>query len=805
MLLLLLSQDRSQLLMNNKGSASVFLVFLFATLMGAITVLLECSRYKGIESYAEDVTGAAAQSVMGEYYRPLYEEYHLLFLAYEDAAYAKKHIEDEAKKYMLYSLNPLQDIEEVSVKKKGFPFILPKLEGIEADSIVYATEGRGEIFEEEAVNYMKYKSVGKALQRLKGGLGSIKSLQSSAKILKNKMECEEKIQEAAWSKVELMRLIDGVNVTGITDGNAKIRAEEAFVKMFVIGTPSQEQVGVVNDEVWKKVKRKYVNVENLLREINEEGKEILKLQEQEGVLEREWQALKANEKAKKIQNKEEINKKKEYDELEKKIGEVKKVIEERLSKEKEDCRRFSETLKKAERKTEEALKEIKNIKAGEKQVSEALNKYKTILMESKEKIESGLYNGLSDDLNEMNHAIGKSEDDMNYEEIEKQLKINLKILNAMHGYDNFTVTTQSNSLKLAQSLAVSYLGLVQEYKVNFIRFHYGEITKNAVKNPINSLKELVSSGIANLVLPEGEELSARALDERNIIFPDEVRAGKNILKDIMSNLNKTKRGSEIFNLFADNQGSVNLESVTDAISMLFYKQEHFCNFLERKEQSERCLFYEMEYILNGYEKDSDNMEASINKLMMCKTIGNFISIMMDSKKKGMAKETAVLIAGVTGIEPLIYVTQTLILLTWAFEEALVDVAAILQDKQVSVIKGGSEFLIAYSELVTLNRQRVQEKAKQIKEQVKGGMSYEEYLGALLLFNGEKSNLRCMNLINGNMRLCHDKEFSLEKCVYRFKLNAIMGAQRKFLFWQNNSILKRQEIVGTFQVTCEKNY
>lgn len=791
--------------MNNKGSASVFLVFLFATLMGAITVLLECSRYKGIESYAEDVTGAAAQSVMGEYYRPLYEEYHLLFLAYEDAAYAKKHIEDEAKKYMLYSLNPLQDIEEVSVKKKGFPFILPKLEGIEADSIVYATEGRGEIFEEEAVNYMKYKSVGKALQRLKGGLGSIKSLQSSAKILKNKMECEEKIQEAAWSKVELMRLIDGVNVTGITDGNAKIRAEEAFVKMFVIGTPSQEQVGVVNDEVWKKVKRKYVNVENLLREINEEGKEILKLQEQEGVLEREWQALKANEKAKKIQNKEEINKKKEYDELEKKIGEVKKVIEERLSKEKEDCRRFSETLKKAERKTEEALKEIKNIKAGEKQVSEALNKYKTILMESKEKIESGLYNGLSDDLNEMNHAIGKSEDDMNYEEIEKQLKINLKILNAMHGYDNFTVTTQSNSLKLAQSLAVSYLGLVQEYKVNFIRFHYGEITKNAVKNPINSLKELVSSGIANLVLPEGEELSARALDERNIIFPDEVRAGKNILKDIMSNLNKTKRGSEIFNLFADNQGSVNLESVTDAISMLFYKQEHFCNFLERKEQSERCLFYEMEYILNGYEKDSDNMEASINKLMMCKTIGNFISIMMDSKKKGMAKETAVLIAGVTGIEPLIYVTQTLILLTWAFEEALVDVAAILQDKQVSVIKGGSEFLIAYSELVTLNRQRVQEKAKQIKEQVKGGMSYEEYLGALLLFNGEKSNLRCMNLINGNMRLCHDKEFSLEKCVYRFKLNAIMGAQRKFLFWQNNSILKRQEIVGTFQVTCEKNY
>lgn len=801
MLLLLLSQDRSQLLMNNKGSASVFLVFLFATLMGAVTVLLECSRYKGIESYAEDVTGAAAQSVMGEYYRPLYEEYHLLFLAYEDAAYAKKHIEDEAKKYMLYSLNPLQGIEEVSVKKKGFPFILPKLEEIEVDSIVYATEGRGEIFEEEAVNYMKYKSVGKALQRLKGGLGSIKSLQSSAKILKNKMECEEKIQEAAWSKVELMRLIDGVNVTGITDGNAKIRAEEAFVKMFVIGTPSQEQVGIVNDEVWKKVKRKYVNVENLLREINEEGKEILKLQEQEGVLEREWQALKA----KKIQNKEETNKKKEYDELEKKIGEVKKVIEERLSKEKEDCRRFSETLKKAERKTEEALKEIKNIKAGEKQVSEALNKYKTILMESKEKIESGLYNGLSDDLNEMNHAIGKSEDDMNYEEIEKQLKINLKILNAMHGYDNFTVTTQSNSLKLAQSLAVSYLGLVQEYKVNFIRFHYGEITKNAVKNPINSLKELVSSGIANLVLPEGEELSARALDERNIIFPDEVRAGKNILKDIMSNLNKTKRGSEIFNLFADNQGSVNLESVTDAISMLFYKQEHFCNFLERKEQSERCLFYEMEYILNGYEKDSDNMEASINKLMMCKTIGNFISIMMDSKKKGMAKETAVLIAGVTGIEPLIYVTQTLILLTWAFEEALVDVAAILQDKQVSVIKGGSEFLTAYSELVTLNRQRVQEKAKQIKEQVKGGMSYEEYLGALLLFNGEKSNLRCMNLINGNMRLCHDKEFSLEKCVYRFKLNAIMGAQRKFFFWQNNSILKRQEIVGTFQVTCEKNY
>lgn len=768
--------------------------------MGAITVLLECSRYKGVEAYAEDVVESATQSVMAEYYRPLYEEYHLLFLAYEDGKYAQEHIQNKVAEYMSYSLKPSKKIEEIRMKKLLFPFVLPKLENLEVDNLVYATDQEGDIFQKEAVSYMKYKSIDKGLQKLKEGLGSVNSIKSSTEILKKKMDCEEKIQESALNQVELMRLIDGVNVMDITNGRGKvkIRAEEAFVKMFIVGAPSQKRMGIANDTVWKKVKGKYVNVDDLLRRIQGGGKTILELQEQSILLEREQEKLK--------EAKEEADNKEKRRLLDQKIREVNESIEEQLNYIKERCERFSATLNKVEDKTEEALKEIEKLREGEKEVSGVLSEYKEKLEQSKSEMDSELYAGLRDDLAEMNGAVGKSEDGINYEELEQQLKANLEILNAMHGYDNLSITTQYASLHCIQSLAASYLALLQKYEVSSIRFHYGAITENTVKSPIDSLKELVSNGIADLVLPEGEVLSKQVLNERNVVFYEEDEKDENVIQNIMSNLDVTKNVSKIFHLFTDGAENLELDSITDPIGMLFYKEEHFNDFSDRETGKEKCLCYELEYILNGHVKDSDNMEASINQLMTWKTAFNFLSIMTDSKKKSMAKETAVLIAGITGIQPLVYVTQTLILLTWAFEEALVDVAAILQDKQVPILKKSSEFLLTYSELVALNRQKVQEKAKQVKEMRQGGLSYELYLEVFLLFQGgNESNLRCMNLINSNMKLCHNKEFDLRNCVYSYELLADMDAQKKFLFWQNNIVLKRQEVLGKFQIIRKKNY
>lgn len=776
-------------MINNKGSASIFLIFLFVIMLGAIGVLLECARYQGLKEYSKEVTEIASQSVTAEYYRPLFEDYHLFFMAFQEGEDEGEYIEEAVKECMEYSLSPAKDLS--SIKRQMFhePFITPELSSLKIEDIVHATDREGAVFQDEVTAYMKYGSLEKVVKEFMSGFETVQSLKASTDVLEEKMECEEAISKNTDDLLKLIERIDGVSI--MTGGKERITVADKFVKKFVLSNPTMNSVGVNSQKVWIKTKNSYVNVNALLNTIQNDADEAGELIQSLTDIEQQITEADSEEE----QNSLEEEKEQTSDALNLKLKELR-----------ENIKLFHSTRGGVESSTVDAMELILNIKENRKGIQQKLIQYKKNLQNQEQDIEPELYTSLSNDFEEMESVTGEGGDGLNVEEIYNVLESNLSVLQGLHDFTSVTAT-QACMQNIKNDAALNK-NLFKSYEIQTISFQYSDVTGNEeVKNPITAVHDLFTGKISNLVLPDDSQISKRELAKKDILqYSEEPKEG---LYEIMSNLDLSKNISSLFHLFSNKSGESageTLKQISDPLLMLFYKEEHFSDFLNCMDtDKEKCLSYELEYILFGKTSDRENIDASIEKIMIYRTVFNFISIMSDTEKKSMAKETAVLLAGVTGIEPLIHVMETLILLVWSFDEALVDTAALLQDKEVPIIKKSSNFLISYPDLVTLTREKVQGKAKQ--SEGGKGIDYHELLKLLLYMRGgNKSNYRCMDLINQNIKLRYDKGFDIRNCVYGFQVSTVMNAQSKFVFLQQGStFMNEEDATWSYRVLHKESY
>lgn len=777
-------------MINNKGSASIFLIFLFVIMLGAIGVLLECARYQGLKEYSEEVTEIASQSVTAEYYRPLFDDYHLFFMAFQEGENESEYIEEAVKEYMEYSLSPAKDLSVIKRQMFREPFITPELSSLKIEDIVHATDREGAVFQDEVTAYMKYGSLEKVVKEFMSGFKTVQSLKTSTDVLEEKMECEEAISKNADDLLKLIERIDGVSII-TTEGKCRITVADKFVKKFVLSNPTMNSVGVNSQKVWIKTKNSYVNVNALLNTIQnnaDEAGELIQL-----LADIEQQITKADSDE-------------EQRSLEEEKDQTSDALNLKLKDLRENIKLFHSTRSGVESSTVDAMELIQNIKENRKGIQQKLIRYKENLQRQEQDMEPELYTSLSDDFEDMESVTGEGGDGLNIEEIYNVLENNLSILQGLHGFTSVTMTQAC--MQDIKNDAVFNKSLFKSYEIQTISFQYSDVTGNEeVKNPITALHNLLTGKISNLVLPNDSQISKRELAKKDILqFSEEQKEG---LYEIMSNLDISKNMSGLFHLFSDKQGESvgeTVKQISDPLLMLFYKDEHFSDFLNCKDtDKEKCLFYELEYILFGKTSDRENIDASIEKIMIYRTVFNFISIMSDAEKKSMAKETAVLLAGVTGLEPLIHVMETLILLVWSFDEALVDTAALLQEKEVPIIKKSSCFLISYADLVMLTREKVQSKAKQ--SEGGKGIDYHELLKLLLYMGGgNESNYRCMDLINQNIKLRYDKQFDIRNCVYSFRVSAVMNTQSKFVFLQHGSqFMNEEDATWSYRVLHKVSY
>lgn len=79
-----------------QGSVTVFFALTLTLILAVICTTLESARYSLLSYFASQAQGAAVESVFAGYYRPLWENYHLLFMA--DSAGLEAMVEKELAK-----------------------------------------------------------------------------------------------------------------------------------------------------------------------------------------------------------------------------------------------------------------------------------------------------------------------------------------------------------------------------------------------------------------------------------------------------------------------------------------------------------------------------------------------------------------------------------------------------------------------------------------------------------------------------------------------------------------------------------
>ena len=134
-----------------RGSITVFFSLVFVTIVSVLATTLESARGACARLYIRQTAKDAVRSVFADYYRPLFEEYGVLFL---DETYGNGEgmVEEKLEEYISCNLNPNYG----RLKADSFLYKSSMTE-VSVENKVAATDGMGTVFRGAACDYMKYR------------------------------------------------------------------------------------------------------------------------------------------------------------------------------------------------------------------------------------------------------------------------------------------------------------------------------------------------------------------------------------------------------------------------------------------------------------------------------------------------------------------------------------------------------------------------------------------------------------------------------------------------------------------------
>lgn len=318
--------------------------------------------------------------------------------------------------------------------------------------------------------------------------------------------------------------------------------------------------------------------------------------------------------------------------------------------------------------------------------------------------------------------------------------------------------------------------LWQDYDTTSIAFDYTGVQESGgADSPKDNLKGSWGKGILNLVCANPKELSTKS-----IANPD-MFAGYYDCDEESGDYNSR------IGHFADTD-TVELSGVLgdmgeyalDEFCLDSYIQKKFGSFVKQIPEWKQALDYGLEYVVAGKGSDEDNLKSVLNRILLIRTVVNTAALYRDKAKKAEAQAAAVAVVGFTGLQPLITLTKTLILITWAIVESMVDIAGLLQQKEVPVWKKPSQITTNFLQVFQINRNAIVGRASKLKKQGKHSFGYQEYLLLFLASTGQDIRLyRVMDLIQQNMRINAYKDFQLGLCVHDIKVRGTMNFPTQF--------------------------
>lgn len=284
-----------------------------------------------------------------------------------------------------------------------------------------------------------------------------------------------------------------------------------------------------------------------------------------------------------------------------------------------------------------------------------------------------------------------------------------------------------------------------QYRVLKVSYAAGGQDKES-EGLLNQIRRAAASGIVQLVLPEGAEISNGIIE--TVGLPSK---------------NQTNSGAE---------GPDGIKGLADKALAAEYAEQFFTDFCD---EGQKDFQYEIEYILYGSPIDGSNLSSSAAQLLAVREGLNLIHILTDTQKRQEAETLAYAIVGVSGFAPLIGITAFFIMGIWALGEALVDVKQLLSGGKVPVWKDADEWSLDLDGLLQLG------KSGRVPQRQGGeGLDYTGYLK--LFFIGvptKEASYRMMDMMQANLAR-KEPGFSMSKCASQVEIEAAVCGKHVFL-------------------------
>lgn len=207
--------------------------------------------------------------------------------------------------------------------------------------------------------------------------------------------------------------------------------------------------------------------------------------------------------------------------------------------------------------------------------------------------------------------------------------------------------------------------------------------------------------------------------------------------------------------------------LTEELPAILYSTKYFRN-LTSKEKKEG-IQYETEYLIAGRDSEKENLGSVFWKMIGLRFLTNAACVYQDPAKREEAALIAASVLGITGIPPLVAAAKHLLLLALAYGESVIDVRNLVEGEKVPLVKTTSGWQLPFSGLAGLNCKR---------KPAEKGLSYEDYLGLLLIMQGDKQQkyFRMMDLIEDNIRR-KDSGFRMNQCLASCQITADIKIKR----------------------------
>lgn len=827
----------------SNGSVTVFLSLILLIILSMIMTILEGARLSTAKVFAERALYTSMDSVLAEFYGPLLEEYHLLGL---DTGYGKdsrqcNKIPIKLIDNMNYTFYPNTELNNQSSELYGV-----SVEDVYISDEVYLTGLEGELFINEAIEYMKYEELGDGAELLLNKMSLLSGPKKVSVLYEEKHKLEEELVDIDKGILKLMKLLDGVSTN--KDGlriskEGDLRTEGIFVKMLCNKDVSMEQVGINNESIFKALKNKYLNPTEIFDAI-EDDLELIEINKE--VLDQFKTDLSSNEAEiyiikealddlEAITSKTENDNKRiaEYKEELLRLEEISNSLQIEINEYSNDIQNsfesiinnagaFSIVLEKLEKITKEAIETVDSIIIAAIKAEPLINNYEDNLTAQKDEIDEEIYTGLDEELKVLKKYTLSDGAGYNFPLIKEVLEHNLAILtSAENSIAQGMRDLKSNRYIAAKEKFQSGSNTLKAYKTEGLRLDYSSlvISKESDMDALGVINSLLGEGLAGLVV-DTSKLSKLEISESKL--PSVIESMKEEsdsafdFKSLFSSIDIGGKNAGVGDLFAS-FSDMSSDSLSEAINeiaahLLFqeYLQEHFYRFSMKEEELKArkpsALSYEQEYLLMGKLNDKDNLEAIILRIIFIRTILNFVSILRNKTKRSEARTIATSLVGFTGLPIIVSITQTILMIILAFAEALVDTSALLMGKEISILKKAVN--LEYYDLLSINRVFIKTKAEDYTDKP-GGMtlSYSDYLRIFLILKKKKEiAYRSMDLIQENIRIRYDDKYNMQNTLYGYSIKADFIIKPRFLSAEYfKSLITGSGELEKYQVVASYSY